>query len=97
MANNHQFRRLLISQDSSEIYLTVADYDPAYVKYISGDEEATLGKPSLMIMEQYGPWNTKNCDHMKHLGILFLAFTLHQLSNASSREDPFTDSGKHKP
>lgn len=96
MATNHQFRRLLISQDSNEIYLTIAKYDAAYVNYILGDAEATSGKPSLMTMHQYGPWKTMNHEDMENLGILILAFTLQQFSNDSSQEDPFTDPGKRK-
>lgn len=96
MAANFQFRRLLISQDSFEIYLTLAEYDFAYMKYLRGDAQATIGEPSLMVMNRYGPWSTKNYQHMEQLGVLLLAFTLLQLSTDTSQADPFIDSGKHK-
>ncbi|MCJ1464542.1 hypothetical protein MMC07_003155 [Pseudocyphellaria aurata] len=87
------FRRLLISQDSFEIYLNLAEYDSAYISYIRRDEQAMVDRPSLMKINQYGPWNTKNSDHMKQLGTMMLAFTLQHVSNDS---DPFTDFGKGK-
>lgn len=89
----YKFRRLLISQDCFEIYLTVASYGSDYVKYLQGDEQATLGEPSFMIMKQYGPWSTKNYEHMDQLGALILAFTLQQSSRDSFQEDPFPNPG----
>ncbi|MCJ1425759.1 hypothetical protein MMC29_003659 [Sticta canariensis] len=84
------FRRLLISQDSEEIYLTVAECDSAYLSYLIDDEQSAVGEPSFMTMKQYGPWRTKNHHHMEHLGPLVLAFTLQQGLNNSSQENPFT-------
>lgn len=60
IASNYQFRRLLISQDSYEIFLTIAEFDSAYEKYLHGDEKATPDEPSLMKMKPYRPWSTKN-------------------------------------
>ncbi|MCJ1462256.1 hypothetical protein MMC07_000856 [Pseudocyphellaria aurata] len=86
------FRRLLVSQDSHEIYLTIAEYDYDYMNYLHGNVQATIGKPSLMVMTQYGPWNTKNYEHMEHVGFILLAFTLQHISTHVSQTDPFIDS-----
>lgn len=90
MTTNYKLSRLLISQDCFEIYLTVASYDSDYVKYLQGNEQATLGEPSFMIMKQYGPWDIKNYRHMDQLGALILAFTLQQFPKDSS-QDPSTN------
>ncbi|MCJ1464763.1 hypothetical protein MMC07_003376 [Pseudocyphellaria aurata] len=60
------FRRLLISQDSCEIYMTIAEYDSAYLDYLHGKEEATYDEPSFLKTSQYGPWNTKNYEEMEN-------------------------------
>lgn len=69
-------RRLLVSQDSTEIYLTVAEFEPAYKEYICREQQSKTLGPSFMTMNQYGPWNTLRADHMGQLGKLLLAFTL---------------------
>lgn len=69
-------RRLLISQDVSEIYLTVAEFGSAYKAYLRVDRPNKISEPSFMTMTQYGPWDTMNADHMRQLGQLLLAFTL---------------------
>ncbi|MCJ1467786.1 hypothetical protein MMC07_006411 [Pseudocyphellaria aurata] len=75
------FRRLLVSQDACEIYMTIAEYDSAYIDYIHGKEEATSGEPSFLTMHQYGPWKTMNHEEMENLGFLILAFSLQQIRN----------------
>lgn len=91
------FRRLLISQDFFEIYLTIAEYNSKYIRYLHGDEKATIGEPSFLTMKQYGPWNTGLYQHMRHLGRLMLGFALQQLEIESYQEDPFTGPSTKKP
>lgn len=74
-------RRLLISQDSFEIYITVAQYDSEYKSYLSGDVKLNKSaKGPFMTMTQYGPWKTTEQEHMRWLGPLILAFTIQQCS-----------------
>ena len=66
-------RRLLISQDYTEIYLTIAEFEPAYKEYVCGNRHSKVSPLSLMTMSQYGPWETWRSDHMAQLGKLVLA------------------------
>ena len=69
-------RRLFISQDSTEIYLTIAGFESAYKDYLCSKEQSKVRERSFMTMNQYGPWNVRIMEHMEHLGKLLLAFTL---------------------
>ena len=66
-------RRLLISQDRDEIYLTVASFDTDYVEYICGKKNTAT---SFLEMRPYGGFNTGSASHMRGLGELILAFCL---------------------
>ncbi|KAJ4324546.1 hypothetical protein N0V84_003825 [Fusarium piperis] len=54
LSRSKKYRRLLISQDFDEVYVTIAEYDDLYVQYIRGDNirwpeittEATQGRSS---------------------------------------------------
>ena len=74
----NQYRRLLISQDNCEIYLTFAEYDTTYVEYLRDAKPSQCGTRSFMVMNEFGPWDTNNCRHMKHLSRIVLAFTIQQ-------------------
>ncbi|KAL2379835.1 hypothetical protein RJZ90_004985 [Blastomyces dermatitidis] len=52
------FSRVLVSQDHMEIYLTIAEYDNGYVKYLRGENDEK-DEISLMKMNQFGPWLLK--------------------------------------
>ncbi|EGE80922.2 hypothetical protein BDDG_03863 [Blastomyces dermatitidis ATCC 18188] len=54
--------RVLVSQDHMEIYLTIAEYDNGYVKYLRGENDEK-DEISLMKMNQFGPWLLKCQDH----------------------------------
>jgi hypothetical protein len=68
-------RRVLISQDRHEIYLTFAEYDSNYVKYLC----KTLRKnenPGFLTLHTFGPWETTRVSDMKKLGSILLAIAL---------------------
>ncbi|OQD64837.1 hypothetical protein PENPOL_c007G05098 [Penicillium polonicum] len=69
-------RRLLVSQDNHEIYLTIADYDNQYLAYLKNGDESC--GPSLK-MQTYGPWNIAHPSHMERLALIILcvAFEVH--------------------
>ena len=73
-----KYRRLLVSQDYNEIYLTVAEFGSDYKDYILNRNQKSDTKKPFMTMHQYGPWRTSKQTHMQHLGWLLLAFTLQQ-------------------
>lgn len=79
-------RRLLVSQDSNEIYLTVAEFESTYRNYLLFEDQDESIERSFMTMYQYGPWNITFKEHMEQLGKLLLAFTLRF---SQSRNDPF--------
>ncbi|KAB8200084.1 hypothetical protein BDV34DRAFT_230615 [Aspergillus parasiticus] len=68
-------RRVLVSQDRHEIYLTFAEYSEDYVKYLNN----TLGKdesPGFLTLHGFGPWDTDRVGDMKDLGRILLAIAL---------------------
>jgi len=74
----NSLRRLLVAQDSRELYLVVAEYDFAYKNYLRGNSPNAEDKPSFMTMTQLGPWVTNDKAHMRQIGEILLAFTLKQ-------------------
>lgn len=69
-------RRLLISQDRHEIYLTFAEFDATYVDYIS--HRKTKTREAFLEMRPYGPFSIGDKTRMKVLGELVLAFALQE-------------------
>lgn len=69
-------RRLLISQDRHEVYLTVDEYNAEYIDYITR-KEAELGK-TFLYMTEYGPYNIGDSSEIYRLGRVILAFALQE-------------------
>ncbi|KKZ68153.1 hypothetical protein EMCG_06164 [[Emmonsia] crescens] len=67
------YRRFLVSQNRHEIYLTIAEYDDAYVKYLHNENKDTK---SMMKMNEFGPWTLSSKSHMRDFAAIMLAFTL---------------------
>ncbi|RDL39095.1 uncharacterized protein BP5553_03435 [Venustampulla echinocandica] len=90
--SNGIFRRLLISQDSTEIYLTISEFDQQYLDYITGLQQPPDQQRSFTYLVTMGPWFINKESHTRDLGSLLLAFTLHQskLLEPSEGADPFT-------
>jgi hypothetical protein len=65
-------RRLLISQDRHEIYLTIGTYDLEYIVYVTKKDQKQ-GK-SFLHMKQYGPYNVTTPEHMMKIGLFLFAF-----------------------
>ena len=84
--------RLMISQDRHEIYLNFATFDSKYVNYVQNIREAPTqpkvpglkGKQpeaasperSFLNITEYGPFDTRNKNHMLVLGQSVLAYSL---------------------
>lgn len=62
-----------MSQNRHEIYLTIAEYDDAYVEYLHNKNKDTK---SMMKMNEFGPWLVDNKSHMRDFAGIMLAFTL---------------------
>ncbi|KAH7325713.1 hypothetical protein B0I35DRAFT_474458 [Stachybotrys elegans] len=65
-------RRLMVSQDRHEVYLTVASFDDDYISYIRGHKMTN----SFLKMQEYGPFDVCNKDHMRYLGRILLAVSI---------------------
>ncbi|KAI0435027.1 hypothetical protein F5Y09DRAFT_158661 [Xylaria sp. FL1042] len=76
---NKKDRRLLISQDRDEIYLTFAEFDADYVDYVCHkpiDPHEPRRPRSFLTMTEYGPFDVGNRKAMKKLGELVLGLAL---------------------
>jgi hypothetical protein len=69
------YRRLLISQDRHEIYITLAVFDADYVEYVCG---LMPKQGSFLKMREFGPFVTDNHEHMAILGYFMLAFAIQE-------------------
>ena len=84
MTSEGDRRRILVSQDRDEIYVTFATYDESYIEYILQGEKKVnpLRKAvknitgdkesSFLTMHEYGPFITNAPNHMRYFGWLIL-------------------------
>ncbi|KAE8349305.1 hypothetical protein BDV28DRAFT_63305 [Aspergillus coremiiformis] len=66
-------RSFIVSQDRHEIYVSFAEYNIEYLKYLKGKRYS--GDPFLT-MHEYGPWHIGDKKHMSLLGRLILALVI---------------------
>ena len=92
----NEFRRLLISQDSHEIYITIGEYGEQYEEYLRTSKptaQKNPTEPSFLTMRQYGPWKTNVERQTKQVAMLLLACTLSEIPVDSEDQgnlgDPF--------
>ncbi|KAJ5365423.1 hypothetical protein N7517_008309 [Penicillium concentricum] len=93
-------RRLIVSQDNHEIFLTIASYDNQYLTYLkTGDTSEPSGtggsgnhpfKPPFLKLQTYGPWSIIHPSHMHSLAtiILCVAFEVTDDLNSASPVGP---------
>jgi hypothetical protein len=69
--DNNNRVRVLISQDRHEIFVTFAEYGPAYTN------DKWQGKGPIdyfLTMNEYGPFDIRHSSHMQYLGAFILIF-----------------------
>jgi hypothetical protein len=66
------FSRVHVSQDRHQIFITFAEYDSSYVKYLNNKLPPNSARPFLRMYE-FGPWNTMVRSDMEGLGGILLA------------------------
>ncbi|KAL5341038.1 hypothetical protein BJX70DRAFT_396096 [Aspergillus crustosus] len=66
-------RRLLFAQDRHQVWITVAQYDESYRRYLLN---GTVGPNSNIYMQTYGPWNVLIKDHVHELGLIVVSLIL---------------------
>jgi hypothetical protein len=65
--------RILLSQDDTDVYVTFAEYDDDWLKYLRTGKLRTL---SLLTMNQYGPYSLGDADVVQDLAEILLAISL---------------------
>lgn len=79
------YSRLLVSQDRESIYVTFAEFNSSYVRYIRESPPVpNLSNPldnkstgtSFLKMNEYGPFDIGTDNHMSSLGLILLAFCI---------------------
>lgn len=71
------YRRLLISQDEDDIYLTLAQYPPEYPAYLQGDLCPSRGTAlPFLTMQDYGPWVIESKSNMRHFAMVIMSYCL---------------------
>ncbi|KAJ5819122.1 hypothetical protein N7474_004713 [Penicillium riverlandense] len=66
-------KRLIISQDRNEIYITEASYKDEYVQHLKDKDAEPAG---FLTMQEYGPWNIDDHKHMRHLAKIVVRFCI---------------------
>lgn len=60
------YSRILISQDHNEIYVTIAEYERAYLKYLCN--KVPFEQAGYLTMHRFGPFMTQVKSNMEKLG-----------------------------
>ncbi|KAE8155000.1 hypothetical protein BDV25DRAFT_146823 [Aspergillus avenaceus] len=75
-------RRLHVSQDRHQIFITFAEYDSSYIQYLNNTLPPDSPRPFLK-MHEFGPWNTMVKNDMENIGSILLAIALRAYSDAN--------------
>ncbi|PYI29013.1 hypothetical protein BP00DRAFT_427913 [Aspergillus indologenus CBS 114.80] len=70
---NKPGRRILLSQDRHEIFITVARYDDKYLDFLDGKPGP---ERAFMRMHEFGPWDTQSITDMKQVAVILIAMAL---------------------
>ncbi|KAL3248313.1 hypothetical protein ABHI18_012098 [Aspergillus niger] len=70
------FRRFQVSQDRHEIWLSFAEYDDEYIRYIDHGFQDPKRPRTFLTMHEFGPFDTREESHMTELAVILLALTL---------------------
>lgn len=65
--------RLLIAQDRQEIFVVIATFNKDYARYLEGK---SIGSPSFMTMQEYGPFQTASPSHMERFAQFVIGFCI---------------------
>ncbi|PYH99198.1 hypothetical protein BO71DRAFT_446675 [Aspergillus ellipticus CBS 707.79] len=77
-------RRLHVSQDRHQMFITFAEYDGNYIQYLNNTLPPNSPRPFLR-MHEFGPWNTMNRNDMESIGSILLAIALRAYFDANPR------------
>ncbi|EDN09882.1 predicted protein [Histoplasma mississippiense (nom. inval.)] len=68
-------RFVLLSQDRHQVYLTVAEYDEDYIKFLKEETDPTADEKSFLLITSFGPWNVNSESSVRKLCPILLALT----------------------
>lgn len=66
-------RRILISQDRDEIFVTIASYSAEYVQFLRGTGAA---HQDFLTLQEYGPWLIYSRKDMRQFGHIIVAICI---------------------
>jgi hypothetical protein len=69
-------RRVLISQDRHEVYITCATYTTEYVRYLRKQLDHPPAEDLFLTMNEFGPFVLRKESNVRDLGSVLLALTL---------------------
>ena len=69
-----KYRYVLVSQHRQEVYVSVAQYDDGYLKYMKGEDKDS--DRSFLTMHCFGPWDILYYKHIHQIARLLLDFTI---------------------
>ncbi|OJJ46495.1 hypothetical protein ASPZODRAFT_142309 [Penicilliopsis zonata CBS 506.65] len=84
-------RAFLVSSDGSEWFLSLANYTPVYQEYMLG-ERNTLPREEFLVMDQYGPWETREIGELRSFLEIMLAIMLRAREEAEEPESASSSS-----
>ncbi len=76
MAWKLKIRRVLVSQDRHEVYVTCATYTSDYVRYLRNQLSRPPNANLFMTMNEFGPFVIRRPSNLRDLGAVLLALTL---------------------
>ncbi|KAH8812178.1 hypothetical protein F5884DRAFT_304549 [Xylogone sp. PMI_703] len=68
-------RRIMVSQDLDQVWVTFGEYDRAYLQYLRGAARDGDDQ-SFLTMHEYGPWDVRDENAMRNLGPLIHAIVM---------------------
>lgn len=80
------FRRLLISQDHEELYITIAEYEDSYLHYLQGRN--SLEDSGFLTMNRFGPFRINRSLHMNFFGGIMKVLIPYAAKYAPQQKSP---------
>ncbi|GFG12605.1 hypothetical protein IFM5058_06029 [Aspergillus udagawae] len=67
--------RVLVSQDGTDVYISVFQYDQGWLRYLNGGP-GSIAHAGFAYMHRYGPWNIQEAIEMEHFARIIVALLL---------------------
>ncbi|GAB1201872.1 hypothetical protein APSETT445_000464 [Aspergillus pseudonomiae] len=77
-------KRVLVSQDGTDIYISVFQYDQGWLRYLEGGR-GSIVHAGFAYMHRYGPWNIRKAAQMNHFAEIILALLFLAIATATDK------------